>query len=85
MSPAKINLSLKVKTQLKNGYHLLSSHVIFIDLFDKIFIKKSSKDSLRILGPFGNLLNFQNDDNLITKTLEFCRNNKLTNKEKQTK
>ena len=39
LSPAKINLSLKVKAQLKNGYHLLSSHIVFLDLFDKIFIK----------------------------------------------
>ena len=28
-----------------------------------------------------NLLSFQNDDNLITKTLGFCRNFKLTNNE----
>ena len=79
LSPAKINLSLKVKTQLNNGYHLLSSHVIFVDLFDKIFIKRSSKDSLKTVGPFKNLLSFQNDNNLITKTLGFCRNFKLTN------
>ena len=79
LSPAKINLSLKVKTQLKNGYHLLSSHVIFVDLFDKIFIKRSSKDSLKTVGPFKNLLSFQNSDNLITKTLGFCKNFKLTN------
>ncbi|MFL2815113.1 MAG: 4-(cytidine 5'-diphospho)-2-C-methyl-D-erythritol kinase [Candidatus Puniceispirillales bacterium] len=78
LSPAKINLSLRIKSQLKNGYHSLSSHMIFLDLFDKIFIEKSSNDSLKIIGPFRNLLNFQNDDNLITKTLEFCRNNKLT-------
>ena len=79
LSPAKINLSLRIKSQLKNGYHSLSSHIIFLDLFDKIFIEKSSEDSLKIIGPFGNLLSFQHDDNLITQTLEFCRINKLTN------
>ena len=79
LSPAKINLSLRIKSQLKNGYHSLSSHIVFLDLFDKIFIEKSSEDSLKIIGPFGNLLSFQNDDNLITQTLEFCRINKLTN------
>ncbi len=78
LSPAKINLSLKVKTQLKNGYHILSSHIIFLDLFDKIFLKSSSKDTLKIKGPFKNLLLFQNDNNLITKTLDFCRKNDLT-------
>ena len=80
LSPAKINLSLKVKAQLKNGYHLLSSHIVFLDLFDKIHIRASSKDTLKIIGPFENLLSFKNDDNLITKTLEFCRNIELTNK-----
>ena len=79
LSPAKINLSLKIKSQLKNGYHILSSHIIFLDLFDKIFIKKSSKDSLKIIGPFSSFLSLQNDSNLITKTIEFCRNNELTN------
>ena len=79
LSPAKINLSLKIKKQLKNGYHLLSSHVVFLDLFDKIFIQKSSEDSLKIVGPFGNLLKFKNDNNLITKTINFCRNNELSN------
>jgi len=78
LSPAKINLSLKIKKKLKNGCHLLSSHVVFLDLFDKIFIKKSSKDSLKVVGPFSNLLDFKND-NLITKTINFCRNNKLSN------
>ena len=78
LSPAKINLSLKVKTRLKNGYHILSSHIIFLDLFDKLFLKRSSKDELKIKGPFKNLLRFQGD-NLVTKTLEFCRKNDLTN------
>ncbi len=78
LSPAKINLSLKIKKQLKNGYHLLFSHIIFLDLFDKIFIENSSKDTLKIIGPFENLLSSKND-NLIKKTLEFCRNNGLTN------
>ena len=79
LSPAKINLSLKIKKKLENGFHLLSSHVVFLDLFDKIFIKKSSKDSLKVVGPFSNLLDFKNDNNLITKTINFCRNNKLSN------
>ena len=79
LSPAKINLSLKIKTKLKNGYHFLSSHVFFLNLYDKILIKESVKDCLRIIGPFGYLLNLENDNNLITKTLEFCRNSQLTN------
>ena len=80
LSPAKVNLSLKVKTRLRNGYHTLSSHIVFINLFDKIFIKRSSKDGLNIIGPFENLLSFKDNDNLISKTLEFCRKIRLTNK-----
>ena len=79
LCPAKINLSLKIKSQLKNGYHLLSSHIVFLDLFDKIFIKKSSNDALKIIGPFESFLNFQNSNNLITKTIDFCKKNELTN------
>ena len=79
LCPAKINLSLKIKSQLKNGYHILSSHIVFLDLFDKIFIKKSSNDALKIIGPFESFLNFQNSNNLITKTIDFCKKNELTN------
>jgi len=79
LSPAKINLSLQVKGRLKNGYHILSSHIIFLDLFDKVFIENSSKDLLTIIGPFKHLMHFGDGNNLISNTLKFCRKNRLTN------
>ena len=38
LSPAKLNLSLKIDKILDDGYHSISSHV-FLDLFDRIQIK----------------------------------------------
>ena len=62
LSPAKINLSLQIKEQLKNGYHLISSHMIFLDLFDRIFIENETSDFLKIIGPDDpnniNIINF---------------------------
>ena len=33
LSPAKLNISLKVNNLLNNGYHSISSYVFFLDLF----------------------------------------------------
>ena len=40
LSPAKLNISLKINSLLDNGYHSISSHVFFLDLFDKFIYKK---------------------------------------------
>ena len=42
-SYAKINLSLKVNSKLKNGLHDIQSFFCLIDLSDKIKIKKIQK------------------------------------------
>ena len=39
LSPAKLNLSLKINGLLNDGYHSISSYVVSLDLFDKINIK----------------------------------------------
>ena len=41
LAPAKLNIFLKVLNKRKDGYHSLRSGITFIDLFDKIEIKKS--------------------------------------------
>ena len=79
LSPAKINLTLQIKERLKNGYHVISSHMIFLDLFDRIFIENETSDFLKIVGPFKKKMNPSDRNNLILKTLKFCRKNKLTN------
>ena len=80
LSPAKINLSLKVKKKLKNGYHKLSSHLIFLDLYDKISIENSNHNTLKLTGPYKNLLEQNNGDTLVSKSIDFCRKINLTNK-----
>ena len=80
LSPAKINLSIKVKKKLKNGYHKLSSHLIFLDLYDRISIKSSNHNTLKITGPYKNLLEQNSGDTLVSKSIDFCRKINLTNK-----
>ena len=48
MSPAKINLSLKVTGKNKNGYHNLEMTLCPIDIFDRILLK-------RVPGSFGKI------------------------------
>lgn len=79
LSPAKINLSLSIKKQLKNGYHLITSHVIFLDLFDKISIKKAPDNIVQIIGPFEKTLNSSGGESLIKRTLLLFQEQNITN------
>ena len=80
LSPAKINLSLKVKEKLKNGYHKLSSHLVFLDLYDRISIKSSNHNTFKLTGPYKNLLEQNSGDTLVSKSIDFCREIDLANK-----
>ena len=44
LSPAKLNLTLKVAEKIDNGYHKIDSVVQIINFFDEIQLSKSSKD-----------------------------------------
>ena len=44
VAPAKLNLNLFVTGKNKEGYHLLKSSVCFLELTDKIYIKRHNKD-----------------------------------------
>ena len=44
VAPAKLNLNLFVTGKNKEGYHLLKSDVCFLELTDKIYIKRHNKD-----------------------------------------
>lgn len=48
---AKLNLYLHLHKKLKSGYHSISSFIIFINLFDNITFKESSKTLLKVKGP----------------------------------
>lgn len=50
-APAKINLTLHVTGLRADGYHLLDSLVVFVDLGDRVQASLAAASSLRITGP----------------------------------
>ena len=50
-APAKINLSLHVTGQRTDGYHLLDSLVVFVDVGDRLFFEAADKLLLTVTGP----------------------------------
>ena len=74
LSPAKLNISLNVDGLLDNGYHSISSYVFFLDLFDKLYIEKSSFNSVIVSGLFKDDLINNGGDTIINKSIFFCRN-----------
>ena len=71
-SPAKLNLNLFIKGKNKNGYHLLESDICFLELTDKIYIKKSNKDLFN-QSKTPNNFNIDPNDNLIFKAINQFR------------
>lgn len=78
ISPAKINLYLRVLGKNSNNYHLLHSMVAFTDdIFDIITLEPSTNYHLKITGPNAHLLSMEN--NIISHAINtFCE---LTRKE----
>jgi 4-diphosphocytidyl-2-C-methyl-D-erythritol kinase len=50
-APAKVNLTLHVTGQRKDGYHLLDSLVVFADVGDRVAVQPADAMSLDITGP----------------------------------
>lgn len=50
-APAKVNLTLHVTGQRKDGYHLLDSLVAFADVGDRITVMPASNTTLEVTGP----------------------------------
>ncbi|MDC0548455.1 4-(cytidine 5'-diphospho)-2-C-methyl-D-erythritol kinase [Alphaproteobacteria bacterium] len=71
-APAKLNLNLFIKGKNKDGYHLLESDVCFLELTDKIYIKKSNKDLFN-QSKTPNNFNINPNDNLILKAINQFR------------
>ena len=72
IAPAKLNLNLFSKGKNKNGYHLLESDICFLELTDKIYIKKSNKDLFN-QSKTPNNFNIDPYDNLIFKAINQFR------------
>ncbi len=52
LSPAKLNLFLKIITKRNDGYHNLRSGLTLINIFDEVIAKKDSKFSVNYIGDF---------------------------------
>lgn len=74
LSPAKLNISLNINGLLDNSYHSISSYVFFLDLFDKLYIEKSSFNSVIISGLFKDDLINNGGDTIISKSISLCKN-----------
>ncbi len=51
-APAKVNLTLHVTGKRTDGYHLLDSLVVFVDVGDQLSVSLANQTSLEISGPF---------------------------------
>ena len=75
---AKINLALDVTGIQEDGYHSLDSIVVFTDVFDRLFFKRSLKNVVTLTGEFSGSINVQ--ENSIIQALKLFGNG--TNKPK---
>lgn len=65
-APAKVNLTLHVTGQRGDGYHLLDSLVVFVDIGDRIVAAPAPALNLTIDGPMATGLG-TGDDNLVLR------------------
>ena len=74
-APAKINLYLHVVGRRRDNYHLISSLVIFLGIFDTISVSESKTLKLNIKGPFAKYLGPKKGNSVIKAALalrKFC-------------
>lgn len=69
-SYAKINLILDVLKKKENGYHEIDFLMTNVDIYDTIFIEKSSKDEVIVK----NNISLSNEKNLAYKALKLLKN-----------
>lgn len=74
-APAKLNLFLKITEKRDDGYHNIRSGITFINLFDVIEIKRSTKTRISYQGPY-RPENGLYSNCIIKKTLNFLDLNK---------
>ena len=69
---AKINLALHVTGIQADGYHDLDSIVVFTEVFDRLFFKRSLKNVVTLTGEFSGSINVQ--ENSILQALKLFGN-----------
>ena len=72
VAPAKLNLNLFVGEKNINGYHLLKSHICFLELVDKISIRLNKHD-IFFQNPKTKSLLIDSKDNLILRAVNKFR------------
>ncbi|MHB8529543.1 MAG: 4-(cytidine 5'-diphospho)-2-C-methyl-D-erythritol kinase [Caulobacteraceae bacterium] len=68
-APAKVNLFLHVGPLAEDGYHPVSTLVVFADLGDRLWLQPSKHPAFHVEGPFAGEL-ADEDDNLVVKARE---------------
>ena len=71
-APAKLNLNLYITGINEKGFHLLKSHVCFLELTDHIYIKYNFKDEFYQTSKH-NFLLVNPKNNLVSKTIDAFR------------
>ncbi len=70
LTPAKINLTLKILSKRKDGYHNLLSLMQTVSLYDKIKISKTKEKNIKIIS---NVKNISNKNNLCYKMAKLLK------------
>lgn len=76
LSPAKINLMLRILSQRQDGYHLLQTYFQILDWGDNMEFKLSDKNTITVSGNFCKLKQI---DNLIYKAAKLLQPHKKIN------
>ena len=77
-SPAKLNLSLNIHKKHHEGYHYISSYIVFLNLKDTLEIINSKENSSSFYGEFSSFINSNN--NLVLDALNLCKNKNFATK-----
>ena len=77
LSPAKINLVLRILGQRSDGYHLLQTYFQLLNWGDEMEFTLQNKPSIEVIGNFGNL---KKTDNLIYKAAKLLEPHKEIDK-----
>jgi 4-diphosphocytidyl-2-C-methyl-D-erythritol kinase len=64
---AKVNLYLQVTGRRPDGYHVLDSLVVFVDIGDRVSVSAADRLSLEVTGPFNSDLGLDKENNLVLR------------------
>ena len=76
ISPAKINLMLRILGQREDGYHLLQTYFQLLDWGDEMEFISTTQNTIDVIGEFNDL---PQKDNLIYKAAQLLLPFKKTN------